>query len=67
MHSPSSMTDKRNALPRQLIYAALMVLFILLVEWMRRSDSNTNGVKEAHEDLDERPYRPNTGELDFEH
>lgn len=45
--------------------AALMILFVLLVEWIRQSKSSKNDAQGTNHELDDRASRPNTGELDF--
>ena len=59
------MLTKRKYWTRQLAGAAIMILFVLLVEWMRKSDSNGNQARDENPGLDEPTSRPNTGELDF--
>lgn len=58
------MTDKHKSLARQLLYAALMVLFIIVVERLR-GNKVSNATDKNDDELYEKPYRPNTGELDF--
>ena len=60
------MIKKHSNLVRQIVYAAFMVLFILMVERLRRNSANVEDASSATEEVDHQTRRPNTGELDFE-
>lgn len=55
------MIKKHSNLVRQIVYAAFMVLFILMVERLRRNSANVEDVSSATEEVDHQTRRPNTG------
>lgn len=61
----TTVTERLRKMNRELLYATLMVLFILVVEYFRRdrADSAKPGEKAVMEQ--ERKVRPATGDIDF--
>ncbi|MBK8708550.1 MAG: hypothetical protein IPN30_08700 [Flavobacteriales bacterium] len=52
------MIKKHSNLVRQIVYAAFMVLFILMVERLRRNSANVEDVSSATEEVITRPVDP---------
>lgn len=59
------MTDRQRNKNRELLYAMLMVLFILLVEYLRRDHAGSTNADEQEMIDEEQKIRPATGDIDF--
>ena len=59
------MGRKLDNMQRQVIYALLMVLFIMLVERLRRAQKEPAQPWPAGQDVKVQPERPPTGDIDF--